>query len=113
MGKIVYNRGTTYVVTHNYTGPVIGVTLYFTVKTVEFDSDATDTATAVLTPKNVTMSGTTFPQQTIITITPTDVADTVDPGDYFYDIKVLDSSGSVYLCDSGTFTLNATPTNRE
>lgn len=112
MGTIKYNRGTTYAITHNYTGPSLGATLFFTVKNVQDDSDNTDLTNALLTPKNIPMSGTAFPQQTIITIMPTDIPDTIDPGDYFYDIKVLDTSGNLYLCDSGTFSLIATPTNR-
>lgn len=113
MGKITYARGTTYSITHNYTGPILGATLYFTVKNVEFDTDGTDVSNSILTPKNLPMSGSTFPQTTTITIGPFDIADTVVPSDYFYDIKVLDTSGNVYLCDSGTFTLTASPTNRE
>ena len=110
--KLTYARTTTYTITHEYTGPYLGVTLYFTVKSVQYDADNADTADSILTPKTITMSGSTFPQTTIITINPADVADTVIPGNYFYDIKVLDTNGDVYLCTSGSFVLTASPTNR-
>jgi hypothetical protein len=90
----------------------LGETLYFTVKNVEYDADNTDTTESLLTPKTITMTGSTFPQSTVITINPADIADTVDPGDYYYDIKVLDTNGDVYLCVSGSFVLTASPTNR-
>lgn len=110
--KITYPRTTTYTITHNYTGPYLGATLYFTVKSTPYDSDPTDITDSLLTPKNITMSGSTFPQTTIITINPSDIADTVAPGNYYYDIKVLDTNSDVYLCTSGTFVLTASPNNR-
>ena len=110
--KLTYPRTTTYTITHEYTGPYLGTTLYFTVKSVQYNSDATDVTDSIMTPKNIPMTDTTFPQTTVITINPTDIADTVDPGNYFYDIKVLDTNGDVYLCTTGTFVLTASPNNR-
>lgn len=112
MGKITYNRGTTYRLTHKYTAPTyFGENLIFTVKTVENDDDATDTTNIIMTPKEVAMSGSSFPQTTEIVIDPPDVAVTVDPGTYFYSIKVFDSNGDEYIADSGKFILTAVPTN--
>jgi hypothetical protein len=71
-----------------------------------------DTANAVMTPKKITMTGSTFPQTTTITIAPTDVAISVAPSkNYSYSIKVIDSTGAEYLCQSGTFILQASTTN--
>ncbi len=110
--KITYPRTTTYTITHNYTGPYLGQTLYFTVKDIQYDADNTDISNSILTPKNITMTGTTFPQTTTIVINPADIADTIVPGNYYYDIKVLDTNGDVFLCVSGTFVLSASPNNR-
>jgi len=110
--KLTYPRTTTFTITHEYTGPYLGTMLYFTVKSSQYDSDSTDTTDSILTPKNITMSGSTFPQTTIITINPSDIADTVAPGNYYYDIKVLDTNNDLYLCVSNSFVLTASPTNR-
>lgn len=114
MGKITYTRGTTYKITHRYTAPeFLGVTLLFTVKTVPSDEDITDVTTSIMTPKTVAMGGASFPQSTVITIDPEDVAVTVDPAkNYAYSLKVIDSNGDEYAVDSGSFILNAISTNR-
>jgi hypothetical protein len=111
MGKITYERGTTYTITHTYQKNGVdstdGATLFFTVKSDQYDT-STDDSTAIV-KKTVTMSGAT----NTFTIDPTDVADTVDPGDYYYDMKVKETGGAIYGVDSGTFKLIAQPTNRE
>lgn len=113
MATIKYPRGTTYILTHTWMGPALGSKLLFTVKTVENDSDTTDAATnAVMPPKDITMTGSTMPQTTVVKILPTDVADTVDPDDYFFDGKVLDVNGDIWPAFAGKFELTATPTNR-
>lgn len=111
--KITYTRGTTYKITHTYTAPeFLGATLIFTAKDVPYDSDDTDTANAVVPPKSITMSGSTFPQTTVIEIEPADVALTILPDtDYSYSIKVIDTAGKEYIADSGQFILVATTTN--
>lgn len=109
---ITYTRGTTYNLTHTYTAPTyLGATLIFTVKTVQNDTDNTDLTNAVMTPKKITMTGSTFPQTTPITIHPTDVAVTMAPGKYFYSIKVIDTQGEEFIVASGTFNLEAVTTN--
>lgn len=114
MAKLKINRGTTYTRTVNYSKDgvattLVGATVRFTMKTAEYDSDATD-ASAVVT-KNVTdgnSAGTA-----VITINPSDTA-TLEPGRYYYDIKVdEDSDGvTVYKVDEGTIDLDGSPTNR-
>jgi hypothetical protein len=109
---ITYPRTTTYTLTHNYTGPYLGATLYFTVKDVPYDADNSDIGNSILPPKNITMAGDVSPQATTITIEPSDIADSVPPGVYYYEIKVLDTNGDVYLCVSNKFVLTASPNNR-
>lgn len=111
MGKMEYIRSTTMAITHTYRkngeDSDAGQVLFFTVKADEYDSDETDAS--ALIKKNITMNGAT----NIITIEPTDISDSVEPGKYFYDLRVKEAGGNIYLVDSGTFTLVATPTNRE
>lgn len=110
---ITYPRGTTYLITHTYTAPqYLGSKLIFTAKTVKDDSDTTDLTNAVLTPKEINMSGSTFPQTTVITINPGDVSVNTQPGSYYYSIKVIDTNGDEYIVASGKFILTAVPTNQ-
>lgn len=108
MGKIVYNRGTTYTIgiTYSNANGVNGQTAMFTAKTAKYDGDTADSTAIFKT--DVAMAG----NAASVTITPSSVTDSVAPGSYYYDVKVLDTSGAVYLIDSGSFVLNATPTNR-
>src|SRR6185437_10894319 len=105
MGQLTYPRGTTFVITHTYQKNGVdstdGAKLLFTVKQPEFDT-STDDSTAIV-KKTITMSGAT----NIIQIDPADVADSVNPGDYNYDIKVIETGGAQYQVDSGTFTITA------
>lgn len=106
---LTVDRGTTYGITHNYYKNGVlstdGQTLFFTVKASESDLDNTDAAALVL--KNVAMSGGT----NAIIINPVDTQN-VAPGKYWYDLKVLDSTGAIYRVDKGRFVLDASPTNR-
>jgi hypothetical protein len=112
MGKITYIRGTSYSLTHNYTAPNYpGTKLIFGVKSVPNDTDPTDATNAIIAPKSIAMTGSTFPQSTVITINPTDVALTVAPGNYFYAIKIFDSNKGEYVVDSGSFVLTASSLN--
>ena len=108
MGKISYTRGTTYTigVTYANANGVVGQTVMFTAKTVQYDSDTAD-ATAIFKQDQTLVSN-----AATITISPSSIAPTVAPGNYHYDVKVLDVSGEIYPIDSGVFTLKATPTNR-
>lgn len=106
------NRGTTYTIGFTYlrngvAASLVGATVRFTVKTSEYDNSMTD-ATAIII-KNIT-DGTEKGTATI-TLNPTDTA-TLEPGKYYYDIKVAEVTGDVYKCDEGTITLDGSPTNR-
>jgi len=112
--RLKINRGTTYTIAVEYSRngvptTLVGATVRFTVKTVEYDTSTTD-ATAVLI-KNVT-SGDSNGNATI-TINPSDTA-TLEPGTYYYDVKVdVHSNGAeVYKINEGTIILDGSPTNR-
>lgn len=114
MARLTINRGTTYAITFNYlvdgvATTLVGATVRFTMKDVEYDSDTDDSTASVL--KNVT-SGDSNGLATI-TLNPSDTA-TLTPGKYYYDIKVdVASDGvTVYKMDEGTITLDGSPTNR-
>lgn len=112
--QLDYERNTTYTITHTYNKNGVpssdGITLFFTAKTAQFDTNTSD-ATAIV-KKTVSMSGPT----TVFTINPEDVSDNVVAGKYFWDIKVKESDGPpkvILPAASGTFNLMAHPTNRE
>lgn len=110
---IVYIRGTTYNITHTYTAPTyLGATLLFGVKNVANDTDPTDATNAIMTYKRISMTGSTFPQTTPITINPTDVAVTVAPGKYFYTVKIIDTNGQEFVVAQGEFKLEASTVNK-
>lgn len=114
MGKLTMDRGTTFTIDIVYkkngvAASLVGATIRFTVKPVEFDSSTTD-ATAVIT-KNVTSHVDATNGLSLITINPADTA-TLEPGKYNYDIKVAESGGTVYKIDEGTLKLDGSPTNR-
>lgn len=106
------NRGTTFPITLNYkkdgvASSLVGATVRFTVKTLEFSADALDTD--ALIKKNVTDGNVNG--LVTITLNPVDTA-TIAPGKYYYDIKVQEASGAIYKVDEGKFILDASPTNR-
>jgi len=112
--KLEYYRNTTFNLTHVYQKNGVpstdGQTLFFTVKPTQYDTSTGDTT--ALISKTISMSG----ANTTITINPTDLADTVAPGTYYFDIKVKESNGPppvIYQCAAGEFILLAEPTNRE
>lgn len=113
MDTITYTRGTTYNLTHTYAAPTyLGAHLIFTVKNTQYDTDETDTTNAIMTPKVLAMSGSTFPQTTAIVINPTDVAVSMAPSKkYYWSIKVFDTNGQQFLVAQGTFVLSASTTN--
>lgn len=112
MANLKVNRGTTYTINYAYERNGIaaslgGATVRFTVKSEEYDTDTSDTTAAVA--KDVT-DGTVDGLATI-TIDPADTA-TLEPGTYFYDIKVETATGEIYKVDEGKIKLDGSPTNR-
>jgi len=112
MATIKINRGTTFTIGVNYqrngvAATLVGATVYFTAKTAEFTTDATDADASV--KKDVT-NGTALGEATI-TLNPADTISLL-PGKYFYDIKVKEAGGSIFKIDEGTIKLDGSPTNR-
>lgn len=114
MGKFIVDRGTTFTIDVAYTdngvpASLVGATVRFTVKSTEYDATADD-STAVIT-KDIT-SHTDAPNGlSAVIIDPVDTA-TLEPGKYFYDVKVAEAGGAVYKVDEGTLKLDGSPTNR-
>lgn len=112
MAQLRINRGTTYTIGIVYkkngvAETLVGATVRFTVKTVEWDDDMTDTSAVIV--KNIT-DGNSSGEATI-EIEPADT-DTLDPAKYYYDIKVEQADGEIYKIDEGTIKLDGSPTNR-
>ena len=107
--KITYYRSTNFSFEATVTPPsgLTATEAFFTVKSTSFDDSATDAD--ALVKKDVT------PVSNVATINilPTDFADTVDPGNYYYSIHFVMSDGKIYPFASGKFILKATTTNRE
>lgn len=108
-------RGTTYSIGFQYkkggvNHTLVGSTVRFTVKEDEYDQNVTD-ATAVIPIKNITTGDASGYARILITPSDTQL---VEPGKYFYDIKVdEDSDGvNVYLMVNAKFELTGSPTNR-
>ena len=112
MANLKINRGTTYSIGVQYTKDgspftLVGGTVRFTIKDVEYDSDATDST--ALIQKDVT-DGTAEGTAEIVLL-PSDTS-TIVPGKYFYDIKVEEAGGEIYKIDEGSVTFDGSPTNR-
>lgn len=112
MSNLKINRGTTYTINFDYqrngvAETLVGATVRFTMKSDEYDSDMTDASAAV--QKDVTTGDADGHAE--IVIDPADT-DALEPGKYFYDIKVEEASGAIYKVDEGKVTLDGSPTNR-
>lgn len=117
--KLTVNRGTTYSITVNYkvngvATTLVGATLYFTVKAVEYDADLTDSAAVVQKTKTtyVGAGDNAAAGIAVITINPLDTQ-SVAPGVYNYDLKIKNAAGAIYKLDEGILILDGSPTNRE
>ena len=90
---------------------ITGATILFTVKSVEYDSDATD-STALIT-KSVTSHDDPTNGESTITILPADTRD-LTPGNYYYSIKIDKASDdqTVYELSEGRLVIDGDPTNR-
>lgn len=107
--SITYYRSTSFSFEATPTPPD-GLTVssgLFTVKENQYDTDATD-ATAIIKKSVAAVAGVCE-----FNIAPGDVADTVEPGAYWYSIHIVLSDGKIYPFASGKFNLKATSTNRE
>lgn len=115
MATLKIDRGTSYTRTLNpykidgVVTSLVGATVRFTMKATEY-SATTDDSDA-LVKKNVTNG--TADGVAVITLAPADTA-TIEPGKYFYDIKVdRYSDGTViHKVDEGKIQLDGSPSNR-
>lgn len=108
-------RGTTYPINGTYKDAagntdITGATVFFTIKSLEFDADTVDSDAIV--KKTVTSFASPLLGQYYIEVVPTDTS-AVTPGNYFYDIKIKLASGKIYLLAEGGIKIEGTPTNRE
>lgn len=116
--KISIYRGTTYDFTYKHTDPsgaavpLTGKKLYFTVKDVESDSDATDTSAII--QKTVNSAQHTDAAGGISAFQLTDADTYKAPGDYFFDVIIEDEATGRADPPSliGAFTIKPQPTNR-
>lgn len=101
-------RGTAYNMSYTHTEDMTGGTVYFTVKTEEYDDDATD---ANATPKKTITSFTNSGRTASWTLTDADMY--LEPETYYYDI-VFEPANKLALPPIfiGTFTVLPHPTNR-
>jgi len=113
--NFAWDRGTSYTIGIVYekdgvAHTLVGATVLCTVKDVEFDDSTTD-ATSIIPPKNITTGN--AQGEADIVFTPAETAE-IEPGEYFYDVKVdEDSDGvNVYKILEGKITLGGSPTNR-
>lgn len=106
---ITYYRSTYFPIEVSVTPPdgLTAAEALFTVKADQYDDSATDT-TAII-KKDVTLTS----NSGTIEIENTDVADTVEPGTYYYSIYIRMDNNDVYPFANGKFKIVATPTNRE
>lgn len=108
-------RGTTYPISGSYTDAngdtdITGATIFFTVKTTEYDADTTDSDALV----KKTITSFTDPTAGLydFELTPTDTA-TIAPDRYYYDLKIKLASGKIFLLAEGRVRIGGSPTNRE
>jgi len=83
-------------------------TIFFTVKPDSNDSDADDSEATIFK----TITSHTTPATGLSAIALTDADTDVAPKKYFYDVKVKESDGNIYLAQKGRITVLATVTNR-
>lgn len=109
------DRGTKYAISGTYLDEdgdpvdITGSDIRFTVKSVEWDTDADDSEALITKTASITDAEA---GEYLITLTPEDTY--VDKGKYFYDIKidVAGDASDIKLLDKGRFVVKASPTNR-
>jgi hypothetical protein len=119
--SLTITRGTSFSFTyqHQHDGTpftLVGATVYFTAKPVEFDDTYSDNAATIR--KDVTTHTDPTNGITTISLTPTDTeyqfggTVPIEPGDYTCDIRVKEASGAVYKTYEDELTIDGSPTNR-
>lgn len=114
MGKLTINRGTTFTIDIVYQkdgqpASLVGATIRFTIKSTEYDAVTNDST--ALVQKTVTVHTDAPAGISSIALVPSDTA-TIEPGTYFYDVKVEEANTDIYKIDEGKVKLDGSPTNR-
>lgn len=112
MATLKINRGTTFVIGVSYMkdgvpATLVGSTVRFTMKSSEFTDVWADTDAAV----QFDQTDGTVDGSVTFKLDPEDTAE-LEPGKYYYDIKVQEPGGDIYKLDEGTVKLDGSPTNR-
>lgn len=109
-------RGTSYDLTVTYeengsTVSIVGDTLYLTVKSAQYDNDATDTSAALQKTVTVPNDGNAVAGSYTFAL---DYPDTyIEPGKYFADVIIKrTSTGNRYPLALEKWVIVGTPTNR-
>lgn len=106
--NIELERGKTYDMSYTHPSSMAGGTVYFTIKSAEFDNDATDSNALV------TKTITSFVNDSLTaewTLTDEDMYK--EPGKYYYDVVYEDSAGeSLPASWYGQAKIVGRPTNR-
>ncbi len=117
--KLNVNRGTTFTITLNYqqngiAATLVGATVYFTVKSAEYDSDLTDAGALLQKVKStyVSTGDNAAGGVAVITLNPADTQAIEPSKNYYYDLKVKNAAGNIYKVDEGKLILDGSPTNR-
>lgn len=114
MNDITIFRNRTYPFTYNHTDTagaavsLTGATVYFTVKSVWWDSSAADTTALI----QKTITSHTDPDAGVTEWTINDSDTDIAPGRYYYDVVVEFDGKSQPPSLYGKFTVTGTPTNR-
>lgn len=111
--NLTINRGTTIAFDVNYmkdgvAASLVGATIYFTVKDVEFDNQTTD-STALIS-KEVTSHTDAAAGQSQVVLSANDTW--VTPGNHYYDLVIKEADNTVYEVAEGRFKVDGAPTNR-
>lgn len=108
------NRGTTYTIQGFYTGSdgstdITGATVFFTIKSEEYDTDSADSSALVL--KNITAFTDAAGGEYAIELDPEDT-EGITPGDYYFDVSIKLADDSIHELDEGRVRIDASPRNR-
>lgn len=110
MGKqdLELERGKTYDMSYTHPEAMTGGTVYFTLKSTKYDTDADDSDAPITKTVTSFTSGNTVASWTL-----TDEDTYIDPGKYYYDIVFEDSTGeSLPASWYGQVKIVGRPTNR-
>jgi len=101
--KVVYKK-------NGIAATLVGATIFFTAKAVEFDNDLTDASAVIL--KTITTHTDAVNGLSTVILTPSDSLNLSPTIEYSYDCKVKEAGGDIYKLDEGKLVIDGSPTNR-